>query len=175
MALIANELPHRCEHPDGCLLQKHYRRHTLKSGEETIYYDKYCKSHGNRLGRYGELGAVEIRAKARNGDGSIVPMGYREFYTPHHPLASKNGKVFEHRMVLYDKLKASDAPCFWCAKMLVWGRTLCVDHMDFDKLNNDPANLVPSCSSCNVKRFNALIRYVINNKVVNNEVLSCLI
>ena len=31
-------------------------------------------------------------------------------------------------------------------------RALVVDHLDFDGLNNDPANLVPSCHPCNAGR-----------------------
>jgi hypothetical protein len=56
--------------------------------------------------------------------------GYRYFYDPQHPMANVAGIVYEHRAVMFEHL----------------GRVLrsdeCVHHIDGDKLNNDPANLV---------------------------------
>lgn len=70
-----------------------------------------------------------------------------------HPLAIR-GAVAEHRKVLYDKIGPGPHPCHWCRKMLYWGGHdgICVDHLDDDKSNNDPENLVPSCSPCNSLR-----------------------
>ncbi|MGI8721199.1 MAG: hypothetical protein ACR2JG_03120 [Geodermatophilaceae bacterium] len=70
-----------------------------------------------------------------------------------HPLADNQGRVYEHRLVLYAVLGPGTFPCHWCRKPVDWDeRTLHVDHLDDDKTNNNPANLVPSCLVCNVRR-----------------------
>ena len=92
---------------------------------------------------------------------------YRMLRRPHHPIAIKNGCVAEHRMVLYDHMypfryalrdgslgreKAGPVPCFWCGRGVTWGLDLVVDHLDHDRGNNVPRNLVPACHSCNSSR-----------------------
>lgn len=76
-----------------------------------------------------------------------------------HLLASSDGQVAEHRLVLWGKLgcKTLDCEheCHWgCGRVLTWGGThgIQADHLDEDRLNNDPENLVPSCLTCNVSR-----------------------
>ena len=78
---------------------------------------------------------------------------------PTHPLAPPSGMVAECRMILYDKLGPGPHPCHWCGALLQWrpGQglvpdALLADHLDWDIHNNDPANLVPSCNSCNAHR-----------------------
>jgi hypothetical protein len=73
-------------------------------------------------------------------------------------MAWKNGEVLEHRRVLYDAIGPGPHECHWsgisgCGKVLEWGGTggIQADHLDGDKLNNDPTNLVPSCLGCNRK------------------------
>lgn len=71
-----------------------------------------------------------------------------------HPLAD-GGRLEEHRKVLYDKIGPGPHPCHWgCGKTLEWGGKsgIQADHLDGDRLNNDPDNLVASCGGCNVKR-----------------------
>lgn len=75
-----------------------------------------------------------------------------------HPLTGKgelSGNAFEHRVVLWDKLGCQSLdcvhPCEWCGKSLTWA-TIKADHIDRDRLNNDPDNLVPSCNGCNIRR-----------------------
>lgn len=90
---------------------------------------------------------------------------YRAVKRPDHSLAMKNGRVFVHRMVLFDATGGARMPCFWCGRPLEWLRpklctdALVVDHRDHDPHNNDPSNLLPSCNSCNagrIKGFNAV-------------------
>ncbi len=68
-----------------------------------------------------------------------------------------------HRAVLYEKLGADAQSCHWCQAEVRWRTVrdagsytgpgaLLVDHLDGNKRNNDPANLVPSCHRCNVWR-----------------------
>lgn len=77
---------------------------------------------------------------------------YRVLTCPQHPLAMRNGRVYEHRQVLYDAVAGSPLPCFWCGTALTWER-LCVDHVDHDRHNNNVRNLVPACNSCNAGRM----------------------
>lgn len=171
MALIAQT----CEHPDGCDKPKDSKKYIKKDGSETLHYRKYCKPHCNRIARGDKkLGSVEIAPKAKNGEGHITENGYRAYYKPNHPLAESGGKVFEHRMVLYASIGAGKHPCNWCDRILQWGADLVVDHINFKKLDNRIENLVPSCLSCNTLRFNKLIRYILDNDIITEEVLRCL-
>lgn len=81
--------------------------------------------------------------------------GYVAIYVPDHPLANKDGWQYEHRVVMFDALGPGPQPCHWCGRELLWTQHynapsgLGVDHMDWDRANNDVANLVPSCRKCN--------------------------
>jgi hypothetical protein len=85
---------------------------------------------------------------------------YTKLYLPGHPLADGRGAVGEHRAALYAKLGPGWHPCHWCKTLVEWrpvGQalergSLRTDHLDGDRRNNDPANLVPSCNGCNVRR-----------------------
>lgn len=109
----------------------------------------------------GHLHTDEARQKAsaaRRGSArgySLNPAGYRDLHMQDdHPLARSGGLLGEHRKVLYDAIGAGPHPCHWCGKSLEWGGLggIVADHVDNDKLNNDPSNLVPSCNPCNTGR-----------------------
>jgi hypothetical protein len=42
------------------------------------------------------------------------------------------------------------------------GNSIVVDHLDDDPLNNDPENLVPSCTQCNASRGSGRYRPILN-------------
>ena len=69
-----------------------------------------------------------------------------------------SGKVFEHRKALWEKLGCQSLncvhECHWCGASLSWD-SIHSDHLNGDKLDNDPENLVPSCMSCNMRRGRA--------------------
>lgn len=100
------------------------------------------------------------------GSARTVPgKRYLQVVRRNHPLAGKGGRVFVHRMVLYDTSGGGRMPCFWCARPLEWGLprfsvgAMVVDHYDHDRRNNSPTNLLPSCNPCNAGRirgFNAV-------------------
>lgn len=90
-------------------------------------------------------------------------MRYRVRYEPGHPLAfNAKGQVSEHRAVLWAKIGPGEHPCHWCGTTVQWcfGRRqgsrpadeLNTDHVNSDRRDNRPENLVPSCFRCNVKR-----------------------
>lgn len=87
--------------------------------------------------------------------GGYVVLGGSE--AKNHPL-STGGMLFEHRKVLYDAIGEGPHSCFWCGESVRWIKSKCVkgslvpDHLDGNKQNNDPGNLVPSCNKCNSLR-----------------------
>lgn len=104
----------------------------------------------------------------RRGNRKTKVKGVRMTSRPDHPLAPASGLIALHRIVLYDKIGAGSHPCHWCGKKLEWGNgrkphLIVVDHVDHDKENNDPANLVPSCRACNAHRTKAGTRALISD------------
>jgi len=81
---------------------------------------------------------------------------------PGHPLAHHDGRIREHRYVLYEKIGSGTHSCHWCGREVQWmaggvqafrdRRYLVPDHLDSNPLNNSPENLEPSCVPCNSAR-----------------------
>jgi hypothetical protein len=77
-----------------------------------------------------------------------------------HPLRAPGcNYVYEHRVVLWEKIGPGTHPCHHCGIHVTWlpgegarSGALVVDHLDHDRRNNDPSNLVPSCNPCNQGR-----------------------
>lgn len=98
---------------------------------------------------------------------SYSTSGYRVLHGQQgHALATtgpRGGQVLEHRKALYDEIGPGPHECHWngvsgCGKIsLEWGGRsgIQADHLNGDKLNNDPENLVPSCIGCNIRRHQA--------------------
>jgi len=57
----------------------------------------------------------------------------------------------EHRKVMYDMLGPGPQTCFWCGVTLEWPEAV-VDHLNEDKQDNRPENLVVACNNCNRAR-----------------------
>ena len=99
------------------------------------------------------------RGKRLNGQAA-VGFTFRKGYLfltgqQDHPLAHADGTLAEHRKVLYDVIGPGPHQCYWCERTLEWVEGIegiCVDHLDRDISNNDPANLAPSCHKCNWDR-----------------------
>lgn len=104
----------------------------------------WCNMHYARVRKHG---SPEYRPAASRGH--VNDKGYRVLLRPGHPLARAEGKVYEHRLVLYAVLGPDDQPCHWCNRMVSWDSTLEVDHLDGNKMNNTPENLAACCHACN--------------------------
>lgn len=115
------------------------------------------KKRGPHSQEHKENISKALRSKA-SGRGFYISGGYRKLTGQwDHPLAIADGTVFEHRKVLYDKIGPGPHMCHWrCGRMLSWDGGpqlgICVDHLDNNRLNNDPENLVPSCRRENIAR-----------------------
>lgn len=108
--------------------------------------------------RYSE---AQRLARGTGRDRYISPAGYVQLIAQEqHPLMTGPARsaVLEHRKVLYDEIGPGPHPCHWgCGRLLEWGghAGIQADHVDGDKTNNTPENLVPSCPSCNYRRARA--------------------
>jgi hypothetical protein len=113
---------------------------------------RVCGMHLTRIRRHGDPHTT-LRPNWNTGNGWIDAHGYRRFAARNHPLSTTNGAgVAEHRLVLHAKLGAGEHPCHWCGRPLRWGRDLRAHHVNGDRDDNRPANIVPACASCILQR-----------------------
>lgn len=127
-----------CEYP-GCerlnkggyqaLCERHYRERRVEKLPTLFHADK-----PERMGRYEnrKTGYILLRDKT-------------------HSLSNKQGYVYEHRAVAFQKYGPGSQTCYWCNADIEWA-DLHVDHLDWNRTNNTFANLVTSCPDCNVNR-----------------------
>jgi hypothetical protein len=112
---------------------------------------------GSRVGRFCSKGCYYAAGAERNGP-RVAQYKDQRMVTAHgHPIAPPSGVVAVARLVLYDKVGPGEHPCHWCAASVAWKTglvegALIADHLDWNRNNDDPANLVPSCHSCNGHR-----------------------
>lgn len=166
---------------DGCtspgtskgLCGRHYQRqwswgstddgdHRRRASACTI---EGCDRPGNNRG----LCLMHAKRVRRNGTPDTRPVGeapplrvgkyQRVFVGKDHPLAHTKGTVWAHRLALFEAIGPGTHPCHWCGTPVRWETRwpaapdgLCADHIDNNRGNNDPSNLVPSCGPCNVAR-----------------------
>lgn len=112
-----------------------------------------CEMHYARQRRNGDPEKLVERSGRR-----VTSHGYVQLRCDGHALAHKTGWAFEQRLVLYAKIGPGAHPCHWCGTRVTWDAryparidALVADHVDGDKLNNAPENLMPSCNPCNTK------------------------
>lgn len=105
---------------------------------------------------------ARVLRKGHAGDRIPQPYrqshGYNVLHDKTHPMADHRGWVYEHRVVLYAQIGPGSHPCAHCGKTVTWGVNLEVDHLDWNRANNDPTNLVASCHGCNTRRTRRVIQ-----------------
>lgn len=114
------------------------------SGKATRVRSGMCERHYCTLRRTGSLEPKLPRLRKLHG-------GYRRMSDPTHPLSEKTGVMYAHRYAAHQKHNGECPACFWCAAVLRWS-TAVVDHLNEDKTDNHPDNLVVSCNGCNRAR-----------------------
>lgn len=77
--------------------------------------------------------------------------GYLMISAAGHILA-RRGRVYVHRLTLFDKIGYGPHSCRWCGVHVNWFGGLVVDHIDEVRTNNNPTNLATSCQPCNIRR-----------------------
>lgn len=104
-----------------------------------------CEMHYYRWRRNGHFDLTDVSTEHFHSSG------YRVRKAPGHPLARQNGWVFEHRLVAFGKYGPGDQTCHWCGQSLEWPEAV-IDHLNEEKADNTPDNLVVACSPCNRAR-----------------------
>jgi hypothetical protein len=136
------------------------RKHKLAKARVKHYKEckvEGCKGKANRI-KFGLCESCYYRLR-RTGTTKkkiakykyITKAGYIKVKLPDHPLAEKGGNIFEHRQVFYDNNKDKPLICFWCEETLTW-KNVKIDHLNNNKSDNQPSNLVASCNDCNRAR-----------------------
>lgn len=117
-----------------------------------------CQKHYFRFWRNGRLDKIPKNERKKPPKRSRKhrtqnAKGYQMIDSPLHPLAMKNGYVYEHRMIIYSEFGENLPPCQYCGKSVKWSCYSChIDHIDTDVTNNKRSNLRVLCNGCNVGR-----------------------
>jgi hypothetical protein len=108
-----------------------------------------CEMHYARLRR---TGSVEGVGRHDETSRRVLTNGYISVLRIGHPLTGANGWMTEHRQVAYDDRNGVLTSCEWCRVPLSDWAEVQIDHIDGDRANNAPSNLLVSCASCNTGR-----------------------
>jgi hypothetical protein len=116
-------------------------------------YATLCPMHYHRAYRHGSTATVATASGVSVSPGRK----YKTKYVPTHPLASKHGIVYVHRMVLFNAIGYGPHACHYCQANIDWTRRgepneLQPDHVNNQGDDNRIENLVPCCRSCNTAR-----------------------
>ena len=106
-----------------------------------------CMMHLYRMRR---TGSYEARPLLPVGTTSVHSHGYIIEHQPGHVLARPlTAQLYQHRRVKFDEIGYGPHQCRYCSCHIHWGSGLEVDHVDTDRANNSPDNLVECCGPCN--------------------------
>jgi 5-methylcytosine-specific restriction endonuclease McrA len=132
---------------------------TTPTTQQTCSVDG-CGSRANRV-KFGLCEKHYMRLR-RNGttDRTLKPprikhsAGYVLVAPKDHPLMQgkpSGSRIYEHRMVFFDKYGGGKQKCYWCGKTILF-EDMHVDHLNAVKHDNRIDNLVAACPSCNQAR-----------------------
>lgn len=106
-----------------------------------------CEKHYMRQRRNGSTKTQYERAEEFFEQSG----GYLLVKAKGHPRSIDGRRAYAHRVAFSDANGEGPFKCHWCGVTVTWA-DMHVDHLDDDKHNNDPRNLVASCPVCNQQR-----------------------
>lgn len=106
-----------------------------------------CEMHYARARRNGTTDSQYERMAEFNKQSG----GYLYVKAKGHALSGLRTRAYAHRVAFYDANGEGPFACHWCKAEVNWA-TMHVDHLDDDKGNNLPSNLVAACPVCNMQR-----------------------
>lgn len=119
-------------------------------------YRAYCGRHHAANKKAGLPTKYHADKPAKVGRYHNKVTGYWTVWIKDHPLAGKGGYVYEHRAVAFAKYGDGIQTCHWCSAAISWSETD-VDHLDWNRSNNVPDNVVTACNRCNAIRVEPVI------------------
>lgn len=128
---------------------------------------RICEKH---YARFYRTGSYELRPKSKQ-QTLTAPNGYIKVARDGHPLADKYGYVFEHRLVYFEEVDSDPKECELCKAPGDW-RTLHIDHIDNNRINNNKENLRALCRACNCFRGHTATSMGKNFLTVNGVTMS---
>lgn len=162
-----------CKKP-GCTNGR-YARQAICSDHKNEYQRNWRAEHPGSVRQHNLTSFSN-----REGTTYLHSSGYVKYVGFDHPACNASGLTNIHRLILWDKVDGKSVPCAECGEMLRWDvvstdlNFVVGDHVDENKLNNDPSNIEPVHAACNVKRAfkNAAKRKAAIAAQLNEEELS---
>ena len=117
---------------------------------EAVNRSHFMKGKNNhQYGLKGPLNASFVKEK------TIDCFGYVYVYAPNHPFANKDGRIREHRLIAEQYLLTESCMVVMNGKCYLDPK-YDVHHIDENKMNNDPANLIILSRSRHISLHNEL-------------------